>query len=109
RFCLQAEDGIRDFHVTGVQTCALPIYDVALFRRIGRDEITGLGTLEKSDIIAVMKPLIEIRNGKGVVDDIDHLGNRRIRSVGEKIGRASCRERVESRGGAEAWNMEPAR
>ncbi len=52
-------------------------------RRIGRDEITGLGTLEKSDIIAVMKTLIEIRNGKGVVDDIDHLGNRRIRSVGE--------------------------
>ena len=52
-------------------------------RRIGREEITGLGTLEKSDIIAVMKTLIEIRNGKGVVDDIDHLGNRRIRSVGE--------------------------
>lgn len=52
-------------------------------RRIGRDEITGLGTLEKSDIIAVMKTLIDIRNGKGVVDDIDHLGNRRIRSVGE--------------------------
>ncbi|MAD45514.1 MAG: DNA-directed RNA polymerase subunit beta [Oceanospirillaceae bacterium] len=52
-------------------------------RRIGRDEITGAGTLDKEDIIAVMKTLISIRNGQGVVDDIDHLGNRRIRSVGE--------------------------
>ena len=52
-------------------------------RRIGRDEITGAGTLDKEDIIAVMKTLIDIRNGKGIVDDIDHLGNRRIRSVGE--------------------------
>ena len=52
-------------------------------RRIGRDEITGAGTLDKGDIVAVMKTLIDIRNGQGVVDDIDHLGNRRIRSVGE--------------------------
>ncbi len=52
-------------------------------RRIGREEITGAGTLDKEDIIAVMKTLIDIRNGKGIVDDIDHLGNRRIRSVGE--------------------------
>ncbi len=36
-----------------------------------------------SDILDVMKVLIEIRNGRGVVDDIDHLGNRRVRSVGE--------------------------
>ncbi len=52
-------------------------------RRIGRDEITGSSILDKSDIIAVMKTLIDIRNGNGTVDDIDHLGNRRIRSVGE--------------------------
>ena len=38
---------------------------------------------EGSDIADVMKTLINIRNGKGSVDDIDHLGNRRIRSVGE--------------------------
>jgi DNA-directed RNA polymerase subunit beta len=37
----------------------------------------------RSDIVNVMNTLIEIRNGKGMVDDIDHLGNRRIRSVGE--------------------------
>jgi DNA-directed RNA polymerase subunit beta len=52
-------------------------------RRVGREEILGAGTLDQSDIIAVMKMLVGIRNGKGIVDDIDHLGNRRIRSVGE--------------------------
>ncbi|WP_299019484.1 DNA-directed RNA polymerase subunit beta [uncultured Photobacterium sp.] len=48
-----------------------------------REETTGPGILDHSDIIEVMKKLIEIRNGRGEVDDIDHLGNRRIRSVGE--------------------------
>jgi len=52
-------------------------------RRIGREEILGSGTLDKSDIIEVLRTLINIRNGIGNVDDIDHLGNRRIRSVGE--------------------------
>ena len=74
-------------------------------RRVGRQEITGSGILydrkyfggrtdeaskrivekygETSDIIDVLKVLIDIRNGNGQVDDIDHLGNRRVRSVGE--------------------------
>ncbi len=52
-------------------------------RRIGREESIGAGTLDKSDIVAVMQQLITIRDGKDEVDDIDHLGNRRIRSVGE--------------------------
>jgi DNA-directed RNA polymerase subunit beta len=52
-------------------------------RRVGRTEETGLGVLTKEDIIDVLKTLISIRNGIGVVDDIDHLGNRRVRSVGE--------------------------
>jgi len=52
-------------------------------RRVGREELTGEGTLSREDILAVMKILIEIRNGNGFVDDIDHLGNRRIRCVGE--------------------------
>ena len=52
-------------------------------RRVGRDETTGSGTLDKDDIIDVLTTLIDIRNGNGTVDDIDHLGNRRIRSVGE--------------------------
>ncbi|MFY9332927.1 MAG: DNA-directed RNA polymerase subunit beta [Porticoccaceae bacterium] len=74
-------------------------------RRLGREEEEGCGVLydqryfsmqktdeaqelfeqygEGSDIADAMKTLINIRNGKGFVDDIDHLGNRRIRSVGE--------------------------
>ena len=52
-------------------------------RRLGREELTGSGTLSKDDIVSVMKQLITIRDGKDEVDDIDHLGNRRIRSVGE--------------------------
>ncbi len=52
-------------------------------RRLGREEIEGEGTLSKEDIIDVLKTLIDIRNGHGTVDDIDHLGNRRVRSVGE--------------------------
>jgi len=52
-------------------------------RRLGREETTGVGILGKEDIVAVMKQLITIRDGKDDVDDIDHLGNRRIRSVGE--------------------------
>ena len=52
-------------------------------RRVGRDELTGEGVLSREDILEVMKILIEIRNGNGFVDDIDHLGNRRIRCVGE--------------------------
>ncbi len=52
-------------------------------RRLGREVETGEGTLSNDDIVDVMKTLIAIRNGKGIVDDIDHLGNRRVRSVGE--------------------------
>jgi DNA-directed RNA polymerase subunit beta len=52
-------------------------------RRVGRTELTGAGTLAKEDIVAVIKILVELRNGRGEIDDIDHLGNRRVRSVGE--------------------------
>ncbi|WP_461483875.1 DNA-directed RNA polymerase subunit beta, partial [Porticoccus sp.] len=52
-------------------------------RRLGREDEAGEGTLSREDIVDVVKVLLDIRNGKGVVDDIDHLGNRRIRSVGE--------------------------
>ncbi|GIT14531.1 MAG: hypothetical protein CM1200mP36_02870 [Gammaproteobacteria bacterium] len=52
-------------------------------RRVGRDESEGDSILSKEDILDVLSTLIDIRNGKGNVDDIDHLGNRRVRSVGE--------------------------
>ena len=54
-----------------------------LNRRVGRKEITGSSVLAKEDIIDVLKTLIKIRNGEDVIDDIDHLGNRRVRCVGE--------------------------
>ncbi|WP_419638230.1 DNA-directed RNA polymerase subunit beta, partial [Thiolapillus sp.] len=74
-------------------------------RRLGREETEGLGILydgkyfsqrddaiskelfadngDKSDIVDVLKTLVDIRDGKGTTDDIDHLGNRRVRCVGE--------------------------
>jgi len=52
-------------------------------RRVGRSEVEGSGVLDRKDILDVLRVLINIRNGKGSVDDIDHLGNRRVRSVGE--------------------------
>ena len=52
-------------------------------RRLGRKESEGAPVLNSEDIVAVLKTLVGIRNGFGSVDDIDHLGNRRIRSVGE--------------------------
>ena len=52
-------------------------------RRVGRDELIGDGNLSNQDIIDVIRILVELRNGRGEIDDIDHLGNRRVRSVGE--------------------------
>lgn len=54
-------------------------------KRVGRQEIEGDATLSKQDIIDVIKTLVDIRDGKGHIDDIDHLGNRRVRSVGEMV------------------------
>jgi len=82
-----------------------PVGRMKFNRRVGRKDVEGPGVLydgryfssrddasmaklvevhgDSSDILDAMKVLIDIRNGKGTVDDIDHLGNRRIRSVGE--------------------------
>ena len=54
-------------------------------KRLGREELIGKGTLDNDDILEVIKTLVDIRNGKQNCDDIDHLGNRRIRSVGEMV------------------------
>ena len=54
-------------------------------KRLGREELIGSGTLDNDDILDVIKTLVDIRNGKQNCDDIDHLGNRRIRSVGEMV------------------------
>ncbi|GAA4648278.1 DNA-directed RNA polymerase subunit beta [Kistimonas scapharcae] len=52
-------------------------------RRMARESDEGSGVLDNQDIIDVMRTLVDIRNGHGICDDIDHLGNRRVRSVGE--------------------------
>ena len=91
-------------------------------RRLGREFVESddieiqrqQGVLSKDDIIDVVKELIEIRNGRGEVDDIDHLGNRRIRSVGEmtenqfRIGLARVERAVKERlTNAESDNLSP--
>ena len=54
-------------------------------KRLGRPAIEGNSVLETEDIVDALKTLVAIRNGKEQVDDIDHLGNRRVRSVGEMV------------------------
>ncbi len=54
-------------------------------RRLGRDNDEGPGILSQQDIIEVMQTLVDLKNGRGDVDDIDNLGNRRVRSVGELV------------------------
>lgn len=91
-------------------------------RRLGREFVEtddidvqrDQGVLSNQDIIDVLKELIEIRNGRGEVDDIDHLGNRRIRSVGEmtenqfRIGLARVERAVKERlTTAESDNLSP--
>ena len=53
--------------------------------RVGRDTMVGDTTLSNDDILDVLKTLINIRNGSDSVDDIDHLGNRRVKCVGEMV------------------------
>ncbi|ATE61005.1 DNA-directed RNA polymerase subunit beta [Thauera sinica] len=53
------------------------------YERVGAHGEDGPGVLVNDDILAVIGVLVELRNGRGEIDDIDHLGNRRVRSVGE--------------------------
>ncbi|MBK8765122.1 MAG: DNA-directed RNA polymerase subunit beta [Burkholderiaceae bacterium] len=83
-------------------------------RRVGRDELIGPMTLMNDDILAVIKILVDLRNGKGEIDDIDHLGNRRVRCVGElaenqfRAGLVRVERAVKERlGQAETENLMP--
>ena len=60
-----------------------PAWQRAFYARVGPQGEEGPGTLTNDDILAVIGILLELRNGRGQIDDIDHLGNRRVRSVGE--------------------------
>jgi DNA-directed RNA polymerase subunit beta len=56
---------------------------VKMNMRMDLDAADTVRTLRKDDIVAVMRALVDLRDGRGEIDDIDHLGNRRVRSVGE--------------------------
>jgi DNA-directed RNA polymerase subunit beta len=56
---------------------------VKMNMRLGLDAPDTMRTLRKEDILAILKALTELRDGRGEIDDIDNLGNRRVRSVGE--------------------------
>ncbi|MCC2664065.1 MAG: rpoB, partial [Geminicoccaceae bacterium] len=60
-----------------------PVGRVKMNARLGLDTDDTVRVLRSEDILAVIKHLIEIKDGRGEIDDIDHLGNRRVRSVGE--------------------------
>ncbi|MFJ0592882.1 DNA-directed RNA polymerase subunit beta [Bordetella bronchiseptica] len=83
--------------------------------RLGRgDDSTGPMTLTNEDILEIIKVLVELRNGRGQIDDIDHLGNRRVRCVGElaenqfRAGLVRVERAVKERlGQAETENLMP--
>ncbi|AOB37411.1 DNA-directed RNA polymerase subunit beta [Bordetella parapertussis] len=83
--------------------------------RLGRgDDSTGPMTLTNEDILETIKVLVELRNGRGQIDDIDHLGNRRVRCVGElaenqfRAGLVRVERAVKERlGQAETENLMP--
>src|SRR6184192_582909 len=91
-----------------------PVGRMKFNRRVGRTELEGATTLSNDDITAVIKILVELRNGRGEIDDIDHLGNRRVRSVGElaenqfRSGLVRVERAVKERlGQAESENLLP--
>jgi len=82
--------GLLDENGVPIETGLPVLYDARYLKSRSDDESkqfvalqTQAGREDSSDILDVLKTLCEIRNGRGTVDDIDHLGNRRVRSVGE--------------------------
>ncbi len=82
--------------------------------RLNRPVMEGLMVLSNEDILDTIKLLVDLRNGKGEVDDIDHLGNRRVRCVGElaenqfRAGLSRVERAVKERlGQAETENLMP--
>ena len=58
---------------------------VKMNARLGQDVSDTVGTLRKQDIIQIVKILLELKDGRNEIDDIDNLGNRRVRAVGELL------------------------
>src|SRR5690606_40778111 len=97
-FFFQEEDGIRVFHVTGVQTCALPIFiqkveGIAASKNATASQIALAWVLAKGDD---MIPIPGTKREKYLIENLDAI---KINlTPEEKIGRASCRERGEEEG-----------
>src|SRR5690606_40161429 len=87
-FFFQAEDGIRDFHVTGVQTCALPIYEIVL-----EPDAYFRGPI--LTVTGARPSILTVQTSPGTSGPTPAGVPVKTRSPGMKIGRASCRERVE--------------
>src|SRR5690606_40772959 len=96
-FFFQAEDGIRDFHVTGVQTCALPIYPASMRRRWKASAMAASSSLPGRGQSARPRASAQAASSAAF-----WAAARVSKSWSEKIGRASCRERgwSEEAGGA---------
>ena len=58
---------------------------VKMNSRLAQETDDQLRTLRKQDILSIVKVLVDLKDGRGEIDDIDHLGNRRVRSVGELL------------------------
>ena len=65
-----------------------PVGRMRLNRRLKRSSTEGPNTLAREDILDVLRVLVEIHHGRDIVDDVDHLGNRRIRCVDEQVEQA---------------------
>ncbi len=84
------------------------------YERVGAQGDQGANILSNDDILSVIGVLLELRNGRGEIDDIDHLGNRRVRSVGEmtenqfRVGLVRVERAVKERlSQAESENLMP--
>src|SRR5690606_40825538 len=91
-FFFQAEDGIRDFHVTGVQTCALPIWVRAMLRRAQETGEAFASVHRIMDAHGREKHLVLLGQGRRERESGEVV--KLMGYVVDEIGRASCRERV---------------
>src|SRR5690606_40182381 len=89
-FFFQAEDGIRDFHVTGVQTCALPIFILAACNSNEVARLQQENDSLRSELTSGRNVLVGIKDVKGLLDSIDMSRNAlRSRSEERRVGKGS--------------------
>ncbi len=80
-----AEEVFKNLYFSNERYDLSDVGRVKLNARLDLKEDDNLRTLTKKDIVSIIQFMLDLRDGKGEVDDIDHLGNRRVRSVGELV------------------------